>query len=104
MIIDQPIRADMIIDQPIRAYMIIDQPIVLLTVDASVSMSDRIVRMVGTEPRKLEVGKSFEKKNPSLYHGIRYKNYSKSKKDVQIFAKIRLIVWFPKIFVDLYFI
>ena len=93
----------MIIDQPIKADMNIDQTINLLTIDASRSMSDRIVRMVGTEPRKLEVGKSFEKKNPSLYHGIRYKSYLKSEKDAQIFADW-LIVWFSKIFVDLYFI
>jgi len=34
-------------------------------------MADRLARL-GSEPRKLEVGKSFDKKNPSLYHGIRY--------------------------------
>ena len=33
-------------------------------------MADRLARL-GSEPRKLEVGKSFDKKNPSLYHGIR---------------------------------
>ncbi|XP_023349558.1 ELL-associated factor 2 [Eurytemora carolleeae] len=35
-------------------------------------MTDKLASYLGPEPRKLTVGKSFEKKSGSRYHGLRY--------------------------------